>query len=63
MKISDIQNMKKEELERNLHELRNKLAKIRFDISAKQVKNHREARKTKKEIARILTALKSGNNS
>lgn len=57
MKINDIQNMKEEELGKNLNELRNKLAKMRFDISAKQVKNHREARKTRKEIARILTAL------
>jgi len=48
-------------LERNLAESRNKLAKMRFDISAKQIKNHREIRKVKKDIARILTILKSHN--
>jgi ribosomal protein L29 len=59
VKIKDIQNMKKEELQRNLADLRNILTKVRFDISGKQAKNHREARKAKKDIARILTVLKS----
>ncbi len=49
--------MKKEELERNLSELRNKMTKIRLDISGKQAKNHREIREIKKEIAQIMTIL------
>lgn len=57
MSIKELQGKNKEELAKQLTELRNKFAKIRFDISAKQVKNHREFRKTKKEIARILTLL------
>jgi len=57
MKIKDIEDMKKEELERNLTELRNKSTKMKFDISGKQVKNHREIRVVKKDIARILTVL------
>jgi large subunit ribosomal protein L29 len=60
MEIKDIKNMKSEELEKNLSELRNKLTKMRFDIFAKQVKNHREIRKIKKDIARILTRLRQG---
>jgi len=51
--------MKREELKRNLADLRNAVTKMRFDISGKQAKNHREVRKTKKDIARILTILKS----
>ena len=53
--------MKKGELEKNLGELRNKLTKIRFDVSGKQVKNHREIRKVKKDIAVIMTVFKSHN--
>jgi len=60
MEIKDIKNMKSEELEKNLSELRNKLTKMRFDIFAKQVKNHREIRKIKKDIARILIRLRQG---
>jgi len=58
LEIKDIREKSQKELERNLSELRNKLARIRFDISAKQVKNHREIRKIKKSIARILTHLR-----
>ena len=59
MKIKDIREKSENELKKDLVEMRNKKAKMRFDISAKQVKNHREARKVKKNIARILTVLKS----
>ena len=58
METKEIQDMKKEELNRNLKELRNKLTKMKFDISAKQVKNHREIRKIKKDIAKVLTVLR-----
>jgi len=58
LKTKDIREKNRKELERDLSELRNKLAKIRFDISTKQVKNHREIRKVKKNIAMILTHLR-----
>jgi ribosomal protein L29 len=61
MNIKEIREKNKKELERNLGELRNKLTKMKFDISAKQMKNHREIRKVKKDIARILMVLKSHN--
>lgn len=59
MNISEIREKNKEELSKRLSELRNNLTKIRLDISSKQVKNHREIRKVKKEISMILTVLKS----
>jgi large subunit ribosomal protein L29 len=59
MKIKEIREKNKEELKKKLSESRNNLTKIRLDISSKQVKNHREIRKVKKEISRILTVLKS----
>lgn len=58
MKIKQIREKNREELEKNLKELRNKLTKSRFDISAKQVKNHRELRKMKQDIAKILTVIR-----
>ncbi len=61
MKIKEIREKNENELKKDLIGLRNKSAKLRFDISAKQVKNHREMRKIKKDIARILTHLKTQN--
>lgn len=63
MEIKAIREKNREELKKNIIELRNKLTKMRFDIAAKQVKNHREFRKLKKDIAKILTVLaaKKGN--
>jgi len=58
MKIKEIREKNRKELERNLCEIRNKLTKMKFDISGKQIKNHREIRKMKKDIAKILTELK-----
>lgn len=63
MLIKDIREMNKGELTKNLVELRNKLTKMRFDISAKHVKNHREIRKIKKDAAKILTVLNAGKKS
>jgi large subunit ribosomal protein L29 len=59
MKIKEIREKNKGELKKNLRELRNNLSKMRFDIASKQVKNHREMRKIQKDIARILTVLKT----
>lgn len=59
MKIKEIREKNKEELKKKLGELRNNLTKIRLDIASKQVKNHREIRKVKKDISMILTVLKS----
>jgi len=60
VKIKEIREKNENELKKDLVELTNKLAKMRFDISAKQLKNHRNIRKTKKDIARILTLLRQG---
>jgi len=58
MKIKEIREKSENELKKDLVDLRNKSAKLRFDISAKQVKNHRDIRTMKKDIARILTLLR-----
>ena len=61
MKINEIRNKERAELMADAADLRNKLAKLRFDVSGKQTKNHREMRKAKKDIARILTLLHQGS--
>jgi large subunit ribosomal protein L29 len=59
MKAKEIREKTENELKKDLIELQNKTAKLRFDISAKQVKNVREIRKAKKDIARILTIIET----
>jgi ribosomal protein L29 len=59
VKIKEIKEKSENEIKKDLAENRNKIAKLRFDISAKQTKNHREIRVLKKDVARILTALRS----
>jgi large subunit ribosomal protein L29 len=58
MRSKELREMNIEELKKLLAEKRETAQKLRFDISGKQVKNHREFRNTKKDIARILTLLK-----
>lgn len=57
-KIREYSRMPKGELQRTLQELKEKLRQLRFDLVAGKVKNVREIRETKKDIARILTLLK-----
>jgi large subunit ribosomal protein L29 len=61
MASKEIRQLRKKteiELKGNLSNLRGKLKQLRFDLAAGKVKNVREMRKIKKEIARILTLLK-----
>ncbi len=58
MKASELRQKSKEELEKILQEKREKLRELRFDLSAGKVKNVREIRMLKRDIARILTVLK-----
>ncbi|OGZ18159.1 MAG: 50S ribosomal protein L29 [Candidatus Nealsonbacteria bacterium RBG_13_37_56] len=57
MKISEIKQKPKNELQKLLQGDRENLRQLRFDLSAGKVKNVREIRKIKKDIARILTIL------
>lgn len=58
MKIAEMRKKSGLELEKLLGELRRKLRALRFDLASGKVKNIREIRKIKKNIARILTILK-----
>ena len=58
MKISEIRQKSKKELENMLLAQRERLRNLRFDLASGKVKNVREIRELKKEIARILTILR-----
>lgn len=57
MKISEIKQKSKKELQRLLRNSQDKLRQLRFDLASGKVKNVREIRQIKKDIARILTTL------
>ena len=57
MKISEIRQKSKKELESMLLTQREHLRNLRFDLASGKVKNVRAIRELKKEIARILTLL------
>lgn len=58
MKTNELFSKNRDELEKELKDNRERLRQLRFDLVAGKVKNVREIRKIKKEIARILTLLK-----
>ena len=59
MKIQELRQKNKSELQKLLEDSKERLRQLRFDLAAGKVKNVREIRKIKKDIARILTILKS----
>jgi large subunit ribosomal protein L29 len=57
MKIKELRDKNIEELKKLLGEKNEYVRKLRFDISSKQVKNNREYRNTRKEVAKMLTLI------
>lgn len=57
MKISEFKQKSEKELKRLLQNNQDKLRQLRFDLTSGKVKNVREIRQIKKDIARILTML------
>lgn len=62
MKPSEIKQKSQTELQEILKEKREKLRQLRFDLASGKVKNVREIRTIKKDIARILTILQETRN-
>ncbi len=58
MKITEIRQKSKLELQKLLQDSREKLRQLRFDLASGKVKNVREIRMTRRDIARILTIIK-----
>ncbi|MDP2664233.1 MAG: 50S ribosomal protein L29 [bacterium] len=61
MKLTELKQKSKQELQRIFDDDRKKLGQLRFGLSAGKVKNVKEVHNLKKEIARILTLIKEGN--
>lgn len=57
MKIKELKQKSEKDLQGLLQEDRERLRQLKFDLSAGKVKNVREVRSIKKDIARILTIL------
>ncbi len=58
MKVEEILALSNEELVRQLEEAQKELFELRFRLSTKQLVNHREVRRVKKEIARLKTIMR-----
>ena len=62
MKILELRQRTDNELHRLLQENRERLRSLRFDLASGKIKNVRELRKTKKDIAKILTLFHESKN-
>ena len=58
MKVEEIRALSNEELKKQLEAAHQELFNLRFRLSTKQLVNHREIPRVKKEIARLKTILK-----
>ena len=58
MKIEEIRAIGSEELNKKLDATRQELFNLRLRLSTKQLVNHREIPRVKKDIARMETVLK-----
>lgn len=62
MKAKELRQKSQNELQKLLRDKRERQRQLRFDLSSGKVKNVREIRQIKKDIARILTVLCQKNN-
>ena len=58
MKVEDIRVLGTEELAKQLEAAHKELFDLRFRLTTKQLVNHREIRRIKKDIARLKTIIR-----
>ncbi len=58
MKASEIRSQKPEELNKQLGDAAKNLLDLRFKLETKQLVNHNEIRRVKKDIARLKTVIR-----
>lgn len=63
MKTKDLQKRSIADLNKTARELQDKLRELRFDLTAGKVKNIKEIRSTRKEVAQIYTIVCQKENS
>lgn len=61
MKAKELQKKTEKDLMKYVADSRAKLQQLRFDLPGGKVKNVREIRKLRREIARVLTLLNQKN--
>ncbi len=57
MKVKEIRDLSSEELVKQLEVAHKELFDLRFRLATKQLVNHRQVRKVKKDIARLKTIM------
>lgn len=62
MKISELRQKSISELNKDLEDSQRNLQSLKFDLSGGKLKNVRQIRKVKKDIARIKTIIKEKSN-
>ncbi len=58
MKVEEIRALSSEELVKQLEAAHKELFDLRFRLTTKQLVNHRQVRKVKKDIARLKTLMR-----
>ena len=58
MKVEEIRALTTEELRKQLEEVHEELFNLRFRLATKQLVNHREIPKVKRQIARLKTIIR-----
>ena len=58
MRADEIRALSNEELTGQLEEAHQELFNLRFRLATRQLVNHREIRKVKKKIARMMTIMR-----
>jgi len=58
LKVEEIRALSNEELKKQLEETHQELFNLRFRLATKQLVNHREIPRVKKEIARLKTIMR-----
>ena len=58
MNVEEIRALSNDELEKQLEASRKELFELRFCLATRQLVNHREVHRVKKEIARLQTIMK-----
>ena len=58
MKVEEIRALSPEELVKQLEAAHKELFDLRFRLTTKQLVNHREIRRAKKEVARLKTIMR-----
>lgn len=58
MKIEEMRSLNVEELSKRLNDAHQELFNLRFRLSTRQLVNHREVPRVKKEIARLETIIR-----